>query len=369
MRTSWLCVSLNAVVISLAIAATSVAGGRDAGTAIESGGEDTGNSTVASQAPTHYLGLGFSSLAMSHTGMFQDEDAAEESVQASSDDDAAAELARKLQDPLANMKAVITDNKLLFGAGNRKLSFDFQIQPVYAIDFPDAGFSLVLRGVIPILGLASGAQLASIGDPLSDDDFDFGDDFDGGVLGGFADLAFDQLLGGGGGGSSSLTWGLGDIIAQFMFAPKMESAWKFGFGPQFSLRTRTDKRLAGPDWGAGPVGILVGSITEDISTAVIVGHLWSFDGDFSTTTLQPGLYYNFPDHPGVYLEYNGVITYDWKSKSSDALTLPLGGAIGQCFDLGGGYGLDLSIGGYWNVVKPDGAADWQIKFGVSLVLP
>ena len=269
-------------------------------------------------------------------GMFQSEDASQDETPTASTD-SAAEMARKLQDPLANIKAIITDNDILFKTGNDEVSYSFQMQPVYAIDFPDADFSLVLRGVIPFMGIAPEAQRPMIGEPLAP--------------------------------GGSRVWGVGDIVTQFLFAPKTDKAWKFGFGPQLSWRTRTDNRLGGPGWGAGPAGVVVGNITDDLSAAVIVGQLWSYDGDFSTTLVQPNLYYNFPDIPGAYVAYNAPITYDWNADSSNALTLPLGAVVGRAFDIGGGHGLDLSIGPYWNAVKPDGSNEWQIKFGVTIVFP
>ena len=101
----------------------------------------------------------------------------------------------------------------------------------------------------------------------------------------------------------------------------------------------------------------------------MLGHLWGSDGGFSTTLFQPNLSYNFPGIPGAYVAYNAAITYDWNTDSSNALTLPLGAVVGRTFDLGGGHGLDLSIGAYWNAEKPRGSNDWQIKFGVTLLLP
>ncbi|MCK4838518.1 MAG: hypothetical protein KAS94_06915, partial [Desulfobulbaceae bacterium] len=66
----------------------------------------------------------------------------------------AAEMARKLQDPLANIKAVMTDNTIGFNTGDDDgTSYGFQFQPVYAIDVPDKGFTFLPRAVIPITGL------------------------------------------------------------------------------------------------------------------------------------------------------------------------------------------------------------------------
>lgn len=47
------------------------------------------------------------------------------------------------------------------------------------------------------------------------------------------------------------------------------------------------------------------------------------------------------------------------------MTVPLGATIGRTFVLSGGNGLDLSIGGYGRVVRPDEGPKAQLKFGVS----
>jgi hypothetical protein len=78
--------------------------------------------------------------------------------------DAAAEMARKLQNPLANIKAIMTDNAIGFDAGEDEgTSYGFQIQPVYAIDMPDKGFTFIPRAVIPVLGLEPGTRVPPIG--------------------------------------------------------------------------------------------------------------------------------------------------------------------------------------------------------------
>lgn len=65
--------------------------------------------------------------------------------------DDADEMAKKLQDPLANIKALMTDNDISFNAGSddEETSYGFQLQPVYAIPFEEQGFNLISRAVIP----------------------------------------------------------------------------------------------------------------------------------------------------------------------------------------------------------------------------
>jgi hypothetical protein len=70
----------------------------------------------------------------------------------------AAELAKKMQDPLGYISAIMSDNDLMFKTGNDDFSFSSSIQPVKAWSFEDAGFNFIVRGIVPILGLAPEAQ-------------------------------------------------------------------------------------------------------------------------------------------------------------------------------------------------------------------
>ena len=255
--------------------------------------------------------------------------------------DAAAEMAKKLQNPLANIKAIMTDNTIGFNTGGDEgTSYSFQLQPVYAIDVPDHGFTFIPRAVVPIMGLEPGTKTRSTsvdGSPTPS-------------------------------GTNSV-WGLGDTVVQFFFAPHLKSEWKWGVGPQISLPTHTDSDLKGPDWGAGIAGVVVGSITEDIAFAGLLGNHWSFNGDFNAATIQPMFFYNFESIPGMYVGYNASISADWNADSDNTWTVPLGLSVGRSFDMGGGHGLDVQGGPYKNVTRPAGAADWLIRFGVTWIFP
>ena len=115
--------------------------------------------------------------------------------------------------------------------------------------------------------------------------------------------------------------------------------------------------------------MITGEITPNLSFAGIVGNHWSFDGDYSTATIQPMFFYNIAVIPGSYVGYNAVISADWKADSDDTWTVPLGLSVGRTLDMGGGHGLDFSAGPYWNVVRPDGAAKWALRFGVNWLFP
>lgn len=247
------------------------------------------------------------------------------------DDDAIAAMAKKAQDPLADVKAIMTDNTIAFGGGNDDdTSYGFQIQPVYSIE-NSSNFNQIARAVVPIMGLEPGVVVPPIGpEPRPDEDS---------------------------------TWGLGDSILQYFFSPKSDSGLKFGVGPQVSLRTNTSDRLAGPGWGAGLAGVLFGGAGNWSYGAIAMQH-WGED-DYDVFTLQPIVMYNFPNNPGWYLGYNNAITYNWEGSSGNKWNVPLGLVTGKTLLLGNGDGLDLNVGAYDLVEKPDGGSDWQLKFGIS----
>jgi hypothetical protein len=248
----------------------------------------------------------------------------------------AADMARLMQDPLASIKALMTDNDINFNSGNDQTSYGFQLQPVYAVPFDEAGFNFIMRGVFPIVGMAPEAQKPILGQPLPPDP------------------------------DGELQWGFSDAVLQFFFSPKTESAWKWGVGPTVSLPIRSNDALAGPGWGAGPIAVLVGNLTPDISSAFIAGHLWGDENSFSTSILQPMVFYNIPGSDGWTLHYSNIISYDWSAASGNEWTVPLGLGTTKMLSLGG-VGVEPLVGYYYNVARPDGAADHVLKWAVSFL--
>lgn len=245
-----------------------------------------------------------------------------------------AEALKKAQDPLADVKALMTDNTIAFGTADDQTSYGFQLQPVYSIP-TGRGFNFIARGVIPIVGVQEGAGLPKLGtEPI---------------------------------GGTGRTWGLSDMYLQGFFVPKTESSIKYGFGPQVSLRTRTDSVLGGPGWGGGLAAVVFG-FAGQLAYGGILGHHWGQDS-FSLSTIQPIVFYNMKLFGGSYIGYNNSITYDWSASGSDAWQVPAGLTVGKTFILRSGYLLDVNLGGYHLAAAPQGGADQQFKFGISLFFP
>ena len=228
----------------------------------------------------------------------------------------------------------MTDNTIAFGTSDDQTSYGFQVQPVYSIP-TDKGFSFIARGIVPIVGAQSGAGLPKLdSEPI---------------------------------GGSGITWGLSDIFLQGFFVPRTDAGIKFGFGPQVSLRTRTDSAVGGPGWGAGLAAVVFG-FAGDISYGGIVVHHWGQD-DFSLTTVQPIVFYSTDLFGGSYIGYNNSITYNWSGGSGDRWQVPVGATAGKTFLFENGYALDTNIGFYGLAARPTGGADWQLKFGASVFFP
>ena len=244
---------------------------------------------------------------------------------------AAAEMARKAQDPLGDVRAIMSDNTIgLKGGPDDDVAYGFSIQPVYSLPTPGS-VNQILRAVIPLVGVDPGTVIPRLGDEPRPDDGD--------------------------------TFGLSDTFVQYFVSPKSEGGVKWGIGPQVSLKTRTSDRQAGAGWGAGAAAVVFGG-TGNWSIGAIASQHWGEDS-FSLFTIQPIVMYNIESSPGTYVGYNNAITYDWNADSDNRLTLPLGLIVGRTLLLSNGDGLDLSIGAYSLVEHPVDGPEAQIKFAIS----
>lgn len=143
--------------------------------------------------------------------------------------------------------------------------------------------------------------------------------------------------------------------------------WKWGAGPQFSFQTRTDSAVAGPGWGAGLGAVLVGGVGQ-VSVSVLVSQHWGFDRNFSVLSMQPAVYWNLPSPAGFTINHSYTIALDWKG-TEGKWTVPLGLGVSQAIQLGGGNGLDVGLGFYGVVVRPEGGPSSQLKFSITWLIP
>lgn len=243
--------------------------------------------------------------------------------------DEACQAARKAQDPLAPISGLLTDFTSTFGPdswSSNTRGDNYQFQPVYTLEnFAGGDGNMILRGIVPLNSTA----------PTATED---------------------------------RTTGLGDTLVQGFYVPSGQSdAFKFGFGPQFSLPTHTDSALEGPGWGAGAVLVGFGGSGPWVYGG-IVGHLWG-ENATSNTIINPIVFYNWKLFGGSYIGYSNTMSYDWRGASGSKWNIPLGLTLGKAFTLNNGSIIDVNFGFYAVPERPSGAGDRQFKWAVSWIVP
>jgi hypothetical protein len=139
------------------------------------------------------------------------------STQAAPTDDqaAAAELAKKLSNPVAALISVPLQNNFDFGAGPAGDGFQYKlnVQPVIPISLNE-NWNLISRTILPYV---------------------------------YQENIF---------GTSSQS-GLSDTVQSLFFSPKAptSSGWIWAVGPVLLLPTATDDLLGAEKWGAGPTAL------------------------------------------------------------------------------------------------------------------
>ncbi len=238
-----------------------------------------------------------------------------------------ADLARQSQNPIANLISVPFQNSTNFGVGEfDRTSNILNIQPVIPTSINE-NWVLINRTIIP--------------------------------------LAYQPELAAGVGN----TFGLGDVIYQGFFSPKDSGSFTWGVGPAVVLPTATDEVLGSGKWSVGPAA--VGLVTRGpIVAGALVNNVWSIAGDgdranVSLLTLQPFFNYNFAG--GWYATTSPIINANWLA-TGEKWTVPIGGGFGRVFPIGT-QPVNLSLQGYWNAVRPEGAAEWTLRAQLTFLFP
>jgi hypothetical protein len=232
----------------------------------------------------------------------------------------ATELAKKTQNPVADLISVPLQNDFNFSAGpNDQTIYVLNVQPVIPLRLTE-DWNLIINQ--PSL-------------------------FDG------APSAF----------------GLGDINPTFFLSPAKPEKLIWGVGPTFTLPTATDSLLGTSKWSMGPAAVAL-SMQGPWVVGALVNQQWSFAGwgdqDVSQMLIQPFVNYNLPD--GWYLVSAPIITANWEASSGDTWTVPLGGGAGKLFKLDK-LPINTQLQAFYNVERPQLAADWQLRFQLQFLFP
>lgn len=240
------------------------------------------------------------------------------------------ELAKKTQNPVADLISIPLQNNFNFGVGpNNVTQYVGNIQPVIPIKLTEE-WNLITRTILPIINQPSTAP-----------------------------------------GVSS-NFGLGDLNPTLFLSPGKPGALIWGVGPTFTLPTATDTALGSGKWSMGPAAVVL-TLQGPWVLGALANQQWSVAGDsarrsVSQLLIQPFVNYNLPD--GWYLTSSPVITANWMADSGNQWTVPLGGGFGKLWRVGKvGLPVNTQLSVYYNIEKPQGAADWSLRFQVQVLLP
>lgn len=249
----------------------------------------------------------------------------------------AAALAEAAQNPVANMISVPFQNNTYFGIGpNEQTANVLNIQPVIPVKVGD--WNIITRTIIPIVYLPA---------PLE---------------GGIPGLPQNS--------PSGSTTGLGDINFTAFLSPEKPGKLIWGFGPSLGLDTSTSDFIGTGKWTIGPSLVLLVQ-PKPWSIGVLMRNLWSFAGPsdrekVNSFLTQFFINYNLPG--GWYLTSSPAITANWEAPSGQQWTVPLGGGVGKLLKVGR-LPLNVQVQAFGNVVAPEDAPDWNLRFQVQMLFP
>jgi hypothetical protein len=244
-----------------------------------------------------------------------------------SSSDAAAELAKKLSNPVAALISVPFQNNVDFGAGpdGDGVQYKMNFQPVAPFTLND-DWNLISRTIIPYVDQ-------------------------------------EDVIG------NSSQSGLSDTVQSLFLSPKdpTASGWIWGAGPVFLLPTATDDLLGTEKWGAGPTAVMLKQ-ENGWTYGGLANHIWSFAGedrrqDVNATFVQPFLSYTTPKQTTYTI--NSESTYDWENSQ---WTVPLNLMAAQLVTVGN-TPVQFLGGVRYYAEKPANGPDWGLRFAVVLLFP
>ena len=237
------------------------------------------------------------------------------------------DLAKKSQNPIADLVSVPFQSNTNFDAGPFGRTQEvLNIQPVVPLHI-NADWNMIARTIIPVISQPN---------PIFD----------------------------------SNTNGIGDITQEFFFSPTHPGALIWGVGPVFTIPSATDPILGTGRALLGPTAVALVTPGHWV-IGVLANNQWSVGGNplrksVNEFVAQPFINYNMAH--GWYLASSPVITANWLAAPGQQWTVPVGGGIGRIFKIGD-QPVSANITAYYNVVHPTGTPNWQLRAELSLLFP
>ena len=249
--------------------------------------------------------------------------AQEDKAPAAGGDDASS-VAKKLQNPLANVISLPLQFNFNFGFGpEEKTQTVLNFQPVVPTRLSD-GLLLINRAILPVVSNPEPFQQTGISD-LN-------------YTGWFSPLK-----------SKGITWGVGPVLSLPIGTPEELGSGKFAVGPSAVVVKSSGKFVMGG----------------------LANNIWSVAGDDTRADVSfftTQIFVNYNLKKGKSLSFAPLITANWKADADQRWTVPLGAGIGQVLPVGIVY-LNLALQYYANVVHPDIGPLSSLRFQIAVAIP
>ena len=247
--------------------------------------------------------------------------------------DQEAELAKKLNNPVASLISVPFQNNWDFGIGPaHAMKYTCNIQPVIPISI-SKDWNLIVRTILPVI-----YQETLDDNPKAPESI------------------------------GKAHGGLGDTTQSFFFSSKNPvGGWILGAGPVGYYPTATSDYLGGGKWGAGPTIVALRQ-EYGFTYGILANQIWSFAGqqdrqNINASYLQPFVAYTTKTYTTFAI--NSESTYDWQS---DQATVPMNFMVQQLIKIGK-MPVAFQAGYRYYVNKPDEGPDWGLRFTITLLFP
>ena len=246
--------------------------------------------------------------------------------------DQEAELAKKLNNPVAALISVPIQNNWDFGIGPADaMKYTANIQPVVPLSI-GKDWNVIIRTILPVIYLEPTAS-----NPLAP------------------------------ASARESHTGLGDTTQSFFLSPKAPvGGWILGAGPVALWPTATDSALGSGKWGAGPTVVALRQ-EHGFTYGILANQIWSYAGwgsqNVNATYLQPFVSYTTKTYSTFAI--NTESTRDWQS---ERWSVPINFMVQQLLKIGR-QPVAFQFGYRYYADGPSGGPDWGLRFTVTLLFP
>lgn len=244
------------------------------------------------------------------------------------DANAAAQLAKDAQNPVANLISVPLQNNSNFKVGpNGRAQDVLNLEPVIPFKISE-NWMVITRTIQPI-----------VWQPFPT-----------------------QTTGG--------QYGLGDMVTTFFLSPRKPGKLIWGFGPAFAVPTATSTFLGQGKFSPGPSAVVLLQ-PPGWTLGALVNNVWSVAGSENRPAVNQMLLQYFITRDlkkGWYITSSPIVTADWRASSGNIWTVPIGGGVGRITKLGF-QPVNMSLHFYGNAAHPTGASTWSMRTQIAFLFP